>query len=271
MKNALTIVWGHATHLGLKRPDNQDAYGKFPRESLALSAPHGQLFIVADGMGGHAGGKEASAMAVNIVQQVYFGDSSNDVTQSLQRAMEEANARIYQRASSNPDLQGMGTTCTALVFKDDRIYVAHVGDSRAYRITKSQIEQLTQDHSKVAEMQRLGILTAEEARRHPQKSQLARALGIAPAVQADIIANLPRLHEGERFLLCTDGIVKVEAHEIKRLVMSNPPAAACRALIDLANARGGSDNATVQVIAIVNAASWREKVASTWRRLRKRN
>jgi protein phosphatase len=265
----LTIIFNCLSDRGLKRADNQDAYGKFPKDDSALTDAKGLLFIVADGMGGHAGGKEASAMAINIVQQVYFGDPRHDIPQSLRYAMETANAQIYRRASSSLQFRGMGTTCTALAFKNDRVYVAHVGDSRAYRISTAKIEQLTQDHSKVAEMQRLGILTAEEAKRHPEKSHLYRALGIAPVVQADIIADLPPLCEGERFLLCTDGVAKVEAHEIKRLVMSNAPAAACRAIIDLANARGGSDNATVQVIAIASKSSWRQRVASTLRQFRK--
>jgi len=268
MAKSLIIVFDHLSDRGMKRADNQDNFGKFPEDDSALTNPQGQFFIVADGMGGHAGGKEASAMAVELVQQAYFGDSSVDIPQSLRRAMEAANAQIYQRASSGPEFQGMGTTCTVLVFKNDRVYVAHVGDSRAYRITKTQIEQITKDHSKVAEMQRLGILTAEEAKHHPEKSHLYRALGIAAALQADIIADLPPLQSSERFLLCTDGISKVEAREIKNIVMSNPPAAACRMLIDLANARGGSDNSTVQVIAIEKAASARQGILSAWRRLR---
>ncbi|MGH7599193.1 MAG: protein phosphatase 2C domain-containing protein [bacterium] len=256
MEKDLTIIFDCLSDRGLKRADNQDAHGKFPIDDSAMATPKGQLFIVADGIGGHAGGKEASRMAVDIVQQIYFAEQSHDIPQTLRRAMETANAQIYQSASSRgPEFHGMGTTCTALAFKDDRVYVAHVGDSRAYRITKSRIEQLTQDHSKVAEMQRFGILTAEEAKRHPQKSYLVRALGIAPAVRADIIADLSPLRPGECFLLCTDGLAKVEAHEIQRLVMHNHPTAVCRALIELANARGGSDNATVQVIAIVNAVS----------------
>jgi hypothetical protein len=164
MNKKLIISYGHATHQGLKRADNQDAFGKFPPDSLALSLPKGQLFIVADGMGGHANGKEASAMAVQIVQQVYFADPNENIPDSLRAAVEAANEKIHQRATSKLEFRGMGTTCTALVLKDDRAYIAHVGDSRAYRISKSKIEQLTQDHSKVAEMQRLGILTESLSR-----------------------------------------------------------------------------------------------------------
>jgi serine/threonine protein phosphatase PrpC len=265
MNKKLIISYGHATHQGLKRADNQDAFGKFPPDSLALSLPKGQLFIVADGMGGHANGKEASAMAVQIVQQVYFADPNENIPDSLRAAVEAANEKIHQRATSKLEFRGMGTTCTALVLKDDRAYIAHVGDSRAYRISKSKIEQLTQDHSKVAEMQRLGILTESEAKSHPEKSHLYRALGIAPTVKVDLRDDL-YLRPDERFLLCTDGLAKIAGHEIKQIVLTHSPAEACDKLIQLANARGGSDNSTVQVIWVQNAAATGNRALSAVRR-----
>jgi len=266
MNKGLIITYGNATHQGLKRADNQDALGKFPPDSLALSLPKGLLFIVADGMGGHANGKEASAMAVHAVQQVYFSDPHENISDRLARAFEAANERIYQRATSTIEFRGMGTTCTALVLQDDRAYIAHVGDSRAYRLTKSKIEQLTQDHSKVAEMQRLGILTESEAKSHPEKSHLYRALGIAPTVKADLVAEFP-VRPDERFLLCTDGLAKIAAHEIKQIVLANSPPEACDKLIQLANARGGSDNSTAQVIWVQNAAATGNRALSVVRRL----
>jgi serine/threonine protein phosphatase PrpC len=256
MNKALSITFGNASDRGLKRTENQDCYGKFPEDDLSLATPKGQLFIVADGMGGHAAGREASRMAVDIIREIYFADQSGDIPASLEQAMEAANQRIYDRANSHGEFRGMGSTCTLLVLKDDRGYIAHVGDSRAYRITRSQIEQLTQDHSKVAEMQRLGILTKAEARNHPEKSHLLRALGIAPTVQVDIIDNIP-LRPGEHFLLCTDGMTKVEDAEIKRIVLANSPQPACQRLVELANQRGGADNITVQLIRIESAASKR--------------
>jgi protein phosphatase len=253
MNNEMIIVCGQASHQGLKRQDNQDAWGKFPEDDLALSSPKGQLFIVADGMGGHAGGKEASEMAVRLVPEAYFADPDENIAACLERAFAAANAQIYQRAQDNLEFHGMGTTCTALVLKDDRGYVAHLGDSRAYRITKSKIEQLTQDHTKVAEMLRLGILTKEEALHHPEKSHLYRALGIAATMPAEVSVIGP-LRAGERYLLCTDGIAKVELPKVKRLVLENSPQAACDRLIEAANKLGGSDNSTVQVIEIRGAA-----------------
>ncbi len=266
MKNAMTIVFGQASHQGLKRADNQDAFGKFPPDSLELSLPKGLLFIVADGMGGHAHGKEASAMAVHTVQQVYFADPNENIPDSLRAALDAANEKIYQRATSKIEFRGMGTTCTALVLQDDRACIAHVGDSRVYRLTKAKIEQLTQDHSKVAEMKRLGILTESEAKSHPEKSHLYRALGIAPTVKADLVADLP-LRPDERFLLCTDGLAKISEDEIKQIVLAQSPPEACDKLIELANARGGSDNSTAQVIWVKNAASPGEGGLSVIRRL----
>jgi len=255
----MTIVFGQATHQGLKRADNQDACDWFPQDNASLASAKGQLFIVADGMGGHAGGKEASSMAVRLVREAYFAAAAGDVIDNLRFAFEIANEKIYQQARSSLEFRGMGTTCTALVLQKDRAYLAHVGDSRAYLITKSKITQLTEDHSKVAEMLRMGILNAEEAQRHPERSQLYRALGMAAATKADFRGDL-MLQPGEWFLLCTDGIAKVQKHEIKRRVLSNPPQTACDKLIDLANERGGSDNSTVQIIAIkgeAGARSWR--------------
>lgn len=258
MNQPITITFSHATHQGMVRTDNQDAYGKFPADSLELSTPKGLLFIVADGMGGHTAGKEASTMAVRLVCEVYFDDPSASIIESLRLAVQAANERIYQLSRDNSELRGMGTTCTALALKDDRAYLAHVGDSRAYRITRSGVEQLTKDHSKVAEMQRLGILTEEEARNHPDKSHLYRALGIAATVQADLRDDLV-IGKDEYFLLCTDGLAKVEEHEIKRIVLSSAPGRACRRLIDLANQRGGGDNVTVQVIRLgVPRSRWKK-------------
>jgi len=249
----MSMVFGQASHQGLKRADNQDAYGKFPENDLALSSLKGQFFIVADGMGGHAGGKEASGMAVRLVPEIYFADPDENIAACLERALAAANAQIYQRASDSLEFHGMGTTCTTLVLKADRVYVAHLGDSRAYRITKAKIEQLTQDHTKVAEMLRLGILTKEEARHHPEKSHLYRALGIAATMPAEVsVFGAPG--PGEHYLLCTDGIAKVELPEIKRMVLKNTPQNACEQLIKAANDLGGSDNSTVQVVAILGTA-----------------
>ncbi|MDZ7344587.1 MAG: protein phosphatase 2C domain-containing protein, partial [candidate division KSB1 bacterium] len=133
MSEVLKITFANCSDLGLKRTENQDYFGKFPKTSDSLALPKGQLFVVADGMGGHLGGREASRLAVDTLGEVYYSEPAETIVSSLQRAMEEANQRIHAQSVGNPHFRGMGTTCTALVLKDDRAYIAHVGDSRAYR------------------------------------------------------------------------------------------------------------------------------------------
>ncbi len=235
--------------IGLVRTENQDAWGKFPQDNDDLTTPHGVLFIVADGMGGHQGGREASQMAVRLISQVYFSQSEDSLPSRLKHAFEVANEQILQHAGRNPQLQGMGTTCTALVLQANHAFIAHVGDSRAYRINDHEVTQLTQDHSYVAEMQRQGILTDEEAKGHPQRSVLNRALGAKPKEEVDLVDGI-LMKCGDRFVICSDGLAKVTDDELKSIVMSKEPENACQALVDLANERGGSDNVTIQIITV---------------------
>lgn len=269
MEQGLSITFSSASDRGLKREDNQDSCGKFPQDDSSLQTPRGQLFVVADGMGGHAGGRHASQLAVQALGEAYFAATPEDIRQCLQQAVAVANQRIYEASTTSYEFYGMGTTCTALVLQGEAAHIAHVGDSRAYRITSDTIEQLTQDHSKVAEMQRLGIITEEEARRHPEKSHLYRALGIYTDLEADIITDLA-IKPGDHFLLCTDGLAKVGAQELKKITLSHSPAKACKKLIALANARGGDDNATVQIVRVRQSSmpkrSLFSSLARRWRR-----
>lgn len=243
-----SLTYGHATHIGLRRAENQDAHGKFPQAHLDLTGPGGQLFVVADGMGGHQGGREASRMAVQLLADVFFSDASDNVPGRLQRAFAAANRQIYQRGTCEPELFGMGTTCTALALRGDQGWIGHVGDSRAYRIHRTGIEQLTHDHTRVAEMVRRHLLTRDEAARHPHRHLLSRALGVRPTVEVDLFA-LPPLQPGDHFLLCSDGLSRVTDQELHALLLAYPPQAACDRLVQTANERGGQDNITVQVIA----------------------
>lgn len=254
-ESVLRISYGNCTDIGLVRSENQDAFGKFPTESIDSTAPKGQMFIVADGMGGHRGGREASALAVDTIQQTYFSDPSDSIEESLRRGFQKANEVIYRHGRSNPLLAAMGTTCSTLVVHEHRAFVAHVGDSRIYRITRQNVKQLTKDHSQVAEMVRRRELSKEQAKKHPQRSILYRALGVGPEVEVDIIPNLA-LRADEFYLLCSDGLYNnVEDQEMQKLVLSNPPAEACKAMVDLSNDRGGQDNITVQVVHIEGSSS----------------
>jgi protein phosphatase len=250
MKNSATVIFGAHSEVGRVRSENQDSYGKFPEDNDDMTSPKGQLFVVADGMGGEKGGREASTLAVETIGRQYFADPDTDIGRSLEKAIQQANAAIYEYSTTHAGLQNMGTTCSALVLKGNRACIAHVGDSRIYRMAKGAITQLTDDHSNVAEMQRRGMLTREEAKNHPERSHLYRAIGVRPEVVIDRVERI-QLSTTETFLLCSDGLVNhVEDDEMMDVVKKFPPGEACRQLVAMANDRGGYDNITVLVIQV---------------------
>lgn len=248
-ENELEIEYAGFSDVGVVRSENQDSFGKFPKNSNNIYQPKGILFITADGMGGHEGGKDASSLAVKTVSEKYFSCSSHKIINCLQDAFEDANSNIYNHSEGKLQLRRMGTTCTSLVINKERAFIAHVGDSRVYKINKESIHQLSSDHTEVEEMYRKGILSKEEAKIHPGKSILVRALGIEPKIEIDTKDNIS-VSSGDYFLLCSDGLSKVTKEELKKMVLSNSPKDACDKLINLANERGGTDNVTVQIIKI---------------------
>ncbi len=232
---------------GMVREENQDCFGKFPADSNDLANPKGVLFVVADGMGGHAKGKDASNLAVDAIHHIYFEESGRSIAENIKLAFQTANTKIFNRYLGDQQFQKMGTTASAIILQQNKATIAHVGDSRIYRIYQDKIEQLTSDHTLVNEMQKKGIINKEEAKQHPNKSVLNRAIGIEEKVEIDIIKNIT-LHSGNIFVLCTDGLAKVTAEEIKKVASENSPDIATSILINMANERGGKDNVTVQVI-----------------------
>lgn len=244
----LKIEYSGQTDIGMVRTENQDSLGKFPPDSLDMYQEKGLLFVVADGMGGHTGGKQASSIAVETTGTVYY-QSSRNPSEALKEAIISANKKIFQTAESTSGLSKMGTTCTALVMVNDQAIIGHVGDSRIYRIENGKIEQLTSDHTKVQEMLREGVLTPEEAKVYPSKSVLARALGVEENVKVDIISNIP-LKQGQKYLICSDGLAKVNETEILNIISENSIESACNKFVALANERGGKDNVTVQIISV---------------------
>ena len=249
-KEKLTFSYYGNSDIGLIRIENQDSFGKFPPDDSNLYSNKGQLFIVADGMGGHVGGKEASSIAVDTIHDVYFSCSS-ELLSSLKEAIEKANSNIYRKSENSDKLRGMGTTCTVLVIKEDKGLIAHVGDSRIYMIENNsagKIEQLTEDHTKVHEMVKEGILTEKEAEVYPSKSVLMRALGVEKKVNVDF--KHISIKKGQSFILCSDGLAGVAKDEILQIVAGNSPEESCNTLIKMANERGGKDNVTVLVIKI---------------------
>ena len=229
------------TDVGRVRETNQDACGTF-------DDPRGdRLFVVADGMGGHRGGDVASSMAVEAIAGACAA-SDAPPPERLREALAAANRAIFERAEREPELGGMGTTVVALLLaREGSAWVAHVGDSRLYRLRDGGLEAVTSDHSLVAELQRQGYLDDAEAARHPRRHELLRSVGCVPEVEADVaeIAFEP----GDRLLLCTDGLCGyVEADSIATALGEASPELAVRTLVDLANAGGGEDNVTVQVV-----------------------
>ncbi|MFI5174908.1 MAG: Stp1/IreP family PP2C-type Ser/Thr phosphatase [Terriglobia bacterium] len=249
----MKILVAHASHIGMHRRENQDSLNYVDPEGKRLKKALGCLLMVADGMGGAAGGKIASEMAVSIIPSVYF-QYTVDPLESLKLAFESANTEIFHRSQSDPTLRGMGTTVTAVAFIDGRYISAHIGDTRLYRLREHTFERLTADHSMVAQMVREGLIQEEDARHHPHRNVLLRSMGIQENLVVDFQSD--RIKTDDLYVLCTDGLHGlVEDPEIAALVDENPPDRACELLVNLANDRGGYDNITVQ-IAKIESTGW---------------
>lgn len=242
--------YGYRTDTGQKRKENQDHCDAFIPDSPELQKQKGFLFIVADGMGGHQGGKTASQMVTEVTIQEYRNSTLNYPQKALKSGIKTANQKIFERGLREPNLRGMGSTCVALLLKDHMAFIAHVGDSRAYLISGNQVRQLTRDHSLTAEMVRQGMLSSKEAENHPEKNVLTRALG----VQADVLVDIVPIEyqAGEIFLLCSDGLYnEVLNPKIAEIVQLYSAQEACDQLVNLANEHGGRDNITIQIIKIL--------------------
>lgn len=243
----LTVRFGAKSDVGQVRTENQDDYGRFPEVRAERNGE--QLFIVADGMGGHEDGGEASRVAVEAIRDAYFAEREAPVEDRLRQAVREANRRVYKAAQGGMIPRKMGTTCTVLALVHEDAYLAHVGDSRAYRIGREGIAQLSRDHTLVEALMREGVLTEDEAAQHPQRHALVRAIGIQPDVEVDV-EHLEAPQAGEAFVLCSDGLSRVRDEEIRDVVRAETPQQAAETLVRLANDRGGHDNVTVLVVKI---------------------
>lgn len=244
---------------GQVRTANEDSFGHFQRPDGAL------LIVVADGMGGHRGGATASRTAVDTIGEI-FEQSTPPVAQGVLRdAIELANERIHRRARDDADLMGMGTTVVAFLLSPGlEAWVAHVGDSRAYRSRAGHLEPLTSDHSVVAEMLRRGLISAEEAETHPRRNEILRSVGVLPGVEVEIASV--EVEPGDCIVLCSDGLSGVvRDEEIARVVEAEAPGEAGETLVRLANERGGPDNITVQLLTIpaANGRSMRIGMGAT--------
>jgi PPM family protein phosphatase len=237
--------------VGCQRENNEDSYLYWEPASDQEFEHKGRLAVVADGMGGYEGGQEASRMAVETVRELYdkMVHDREDPQAALAEAFRQAHQRIQSYAARNPEFQGMGTTCTALVIRGRQLYFAHVGDSRLYLIRDSRISRLTRDHSYVGRLVESGIVRPEDAERHPQRHILTSALGAGIEVAVDGAEGSIDLLAGDQVMLCTDGLWGVVTEEeLQTAATGNPPAECCAALIKLARERGGPDNITLQVL-----------------------
>jgi len=236
----LTVAW--LTDVGCVRKNNEDAQGIFPGHE----SPKGTLLVLADGMGGAAAGEVASHLAIETVGRTYFADPSPSPAASLRSAIEAANIAIYSRASEDPKLGGMGTTCTAVAVIGRDIWYGHVGDSRAYVISGQTMTQVTRDHSLAAEFERTGGTEGGAPAR--ARNVLTRCLGVKPEVKVDVSDDPIRIAEDGAIVTCSDGLSNhVDDGEMFHMVSMHLPDGACKRLVQLARERGGPDNITVQV------------------------
>jgi len=257
----VNVAVGARTDVGRVREANQD--------SFLVDDP---LYAVADGMGGHLAGDVASATAVEVITDMSQDGHSADPS-ALESYLKEANRAIWEKARQDPNLQGMGTTCTLMHVDGTTVHLAHVGDSRAYLLRDGELSQITEDHTLVQRMVREGRLSAEEAPHHPQRSIITRALGVDAEVDVDILSL--EVSDGDRMLLCSDGLSSmIDDGAIGDILRrTDEPQAVADALVEAANEGGGEDNVTVVVVdfrrggsgagvaAPIGAATSRERTA----------
>ncbi len=242
------MIISGSSNIGRVRSSNQDSFitGKIS-DSVGYA-------VVCDGMGGANGGNIASEIATNIISEHIksaYRDNmgSNSMRYLLMSAVIAANTEIYDRAQGDDDLSGMGTTVVAVIIVDNLAHIVHVGDSRAYRVGPNDIEQLTRDHSVIQSMIENGEITEQEAKKHPNRNVITRALGVREKV--DIDYNEIMLSDDDILLICTDGLTNfVEDKKIAKIIKKNKISEYPDVLIDTANNNGGGDNITVVTVAV---------------------
>ena len=251
---AFRVDAGLATDPGLVRETNEDFVRIVRPLSSAPLSGHGLLAVVCDGMGGHEAGEIASRLATETIVRRFEEDDSTGTSGAMEllpRAVQAANKAVFEAGRTSRAMRGMGTTCTALLLRDGLAYSAHVGDSRLYLVRANELFLMTEDHSAVMDMVRRGLITRDEARRHPDKNVISRALGSHATVE---VAGWPQpfaVRRGDRFLLCSDGLYDLVPDETLLATASDVhPQTACDRLVTLAREAGGHDNISVALIAI---------------------
>ena len=241
------------TDPGCVRTENEDYYCFAEPESDELFRRRGRLLVVADGMGGHAGGQVASGVAVEAVRDAFLNGESDDLAQLLVNGFSRAQQGIIEQSAQRPELRGMGTTCTAAIVHQGQLSFGHIGDSRLYLIRDGRPTQITEDHSLVNQLLKSGAITAEQAAVHEERNVLTAALGMrSETIAADFSEKPIPLHAGDGVVLASDGLHGlVNADEIREAVEKESAYEACRTLVGLAKRRGGPDNITVQILRVL--------------------
>jgi len=239
----LRIEYGSRSDQGKVRTSNEDS---------CIANLQSKVFLVADGMGGHAAGEIASHIAASAVDEIMSGRGPESNMESLLRlAVENANKRVFETQRIKPEYRGMGSTLTVLTFTEDRYYIAQVGDSRAYLLRSGTLHQLTRDHSLVWPLFESGILNKDDISRHPQKNLITRSIGTHPEVDADLFGGAAL--EDDTYLLCSDGLTDVllDNDILSVLRGSRDPQELSDLMVNAANSGGGPDNITVVVVRLV--------------------
>jgi len=256
------------TDPGLVRELNEDAVAWITPQDQNVAASQGSLALVADGMGGHAAGEVASALAAEVMRRVYY-DLRGAPSKVLAMAFTEAHRAIIDYAAEHPECKGMGTTCTVLAFRDGNVWLAHIGDSRAYLLRKGRLMQLTEDQTLVAKMVREGSITEEEASHSPVQNVILQALGAMSEIKPMIASSGIPLQFGDVLILCSDGLFNmVPDTAIADVAGRLPPQEACNALIEAALAGGGHDNASLGVFSVGVQAETKTGTEPTTRRIK---
>ena len=237
------------TDLGRVRENNEDKFEFYQPEDEARLASRGQVFLVCDGMGGHAAGQIASELSAKTFIDVYYSHPASDPEAAMTAAVVAANRFVTDVGRSVPSRQGMGTTLSGLVLLQEKAYTVQVGDSRIYRLRNGELLMLTHDHTWVDEAIRAGMITASEAENHPYKHVLTRAIGGEPDVKPDISSD--EIQVGDVYLLCSDGLVNhVSDDTIGEVLRTKVPSEAAWNLVGQALQGGGSDNTTVLIVRV---------------------
>lgn len=245
------VLIGGVSDIGKVREINEDSFGYFEPQDNKIFNDKGRLLLVCDGMGGAVGGDKASRIALDKISKEYFKADNLPARESLVHAFHSANQAIFDLQKINKSLKGMGTTCTAVIIKEDNAIFVHVGDSRGYLVRNRKIFQITEDHSRVQEMVRRGWISQEDAEDHPDKHILDRVLGHSLKLNVDDTKPDVPLEDDYTVVLCSDGLTSyVRKEEIAEIVSDNLPADAAEKLVSLSNKRGGDDNITILIARI---------------------